>query len=68
MSISSTAHRIADHGLSRISGSFVIARNTAFTFKGKPVDESYFGGIRKDRRGPRRTGQGSGVRHPQARR
>lgn len=24
--------------LSRISGSFVIARNTAFTFKGKPVD------------------------------
>ena len=24
--------------LSRISGAFVIARNTAFTFKGKPVD------------------------------
>ena len=24
--------------LSRISGSLVIARNTAFTFKGKPVD------------------------------
>ena len=24
--------------LSRISGSFVIARNTAFTYKGKPVD------------------------------
>ncbi|SDJ53071.1 TolB amino-terminal domain-containing protein [Bradyrhizobium sp. Rc2d] len=24
--------------LSRVSGSFVIARNTAFTFKGKPVD------------------------------
>ena len=24
--------------LSRISGSFVIARNTAFTFKGKAVD------------------------------
>ena len=24
--------------LSRINGAFVIARNTAFTFKGKPVD------------------------------
>ena len=24
--------------LSRISGSFVIARNTAFTFKGKAID------------------------------
>jgi class 3 adenylate cyclase len=30
--------------LSRISGSFVIARNTAFTFKGKPVDVKKLGG------------------------
>ena len=29
--------------LSRISGSFVIARNTAFTFKGKPVDVKQIG-------------------------
>ena len=29
--------------LSRISGSFVIARNTAFTFKGKPVDVKQVG-------------------------
>jgi TolB-like protein/class 3 adenylate cyclase len=29
--------------LSRISGSFVIARNTAFTFKGKPVDVKKLG-------------------------
>jgi class 3 adenylate cyclase len=31
--------------LSRISGSFVIARNTAFTFKGKAVDEKRLGPI-----------------------
>jgi TolB-like protein/class 3 adenylate cyclase/Flp pilus assembly protein TadD len=30
--------------LSRIAGSFVIARNTAFTFKGKPVDVKMIGG------------------------
>src|SRR6202521_5756022 len=30
-------------GLSRISGSFVIARNTAFTYKGKPVDVKQVG-------------------------
>jgi adenylate cyclase len=29
--------------LSRISGSFVIARNTAFTYKGKPVDAKRIG-------------------------
>jgi TolB-like protein/class 3 adenylate cyclase/Flp pilus assembly protein TadD len=29
--------------LSRISGAFVIARNTAFTFKGKPVDAKKLG-------------------------
>jgi TolB-like protein/class 3 adenylate cyclase len=29
--------------LSRIAGSFVIARNTAFTFKGKPVDVKQIG-------------------------
>jgi adenylate cyclase len=29
--------------LSRISGSFVIARNTAFTYKGKPVDARQVG-------------------------
>jgi len=29
--------------LSRISGSFVIARNTAFTYKGKPVDAKQIG-------------------------
>jgi TolB-like protein len=29
--------------LSRISGSFVIASNTAFTFKGKPVDVKQVG-------------------------
>ncbi len=29
--------------LSRISGSFVIARNTAFTYKGKPVDVKQLG-------------------------
>jgi TolB-like protein len=29
--------------LSRISGSFVIARNTAFTFKGKPIDVKQLG-------------------------
>src|SRR5215472_5843400 len=29
--------------LSRISGSFVIARNTAFTYKGKPVDARQIG-------------------------
>ena len=29
--------------LSRISGSFVIARNTAFTYKGKPVDSKQIG-------------------------
>jgi len=29
--------------LSRISGSFVIARNTAFTYKGKPVDAKQVG-------------------------
>jgi TolB-like protein/class 3 adenylate cyclase/Tfp pilus assembly protein PilF len=29
--------------LSRLSGSFVIARNTAFTFKGKPVDVKRIG-------------------------
>ena len=27
-----------DLALARLRGSFVIARNTAFTFKGKPVD------------------------------
>jgi adenylate cyclase len=36
--------------LSRIAGSFVIARNTAFTFKGKPVD-------------PRQLGRDLGVRY-----
>ena len=30
--------------LSRIGGAFVIARNTAFTFKGKPVDVKKLGG------------------------
>ncbi len=29
--------------LSRISGSFVIARNTAFTYKGKPIDAKQIG-------------------------
>jgi TolB-like protein len=29
--------------LSRISGSFVIARNTAFTYKGKPIDVKHVG-------------------------
>ena len=29
--------------VSRISGSFVIARNTAFTYKGKPVDVKQIG-------------------------
>ena len=29
--------------LSRIRGSFVIARNTAFTFKGKPFDVKQIG-------------------------
>ena len=29
--------------LSRIAGSFVIARNTAFTYKGKPVDAKQIG-------------------------
>jgi TolB-like protein len=29
--------------LSRISGAFVIARNTAFTFKGRPVDVKHIG-------------------------
>ena len=29
--------------LSRISGSFVIARNTAFTYKGRPVDVKKLG-------------------------
>jgi adenylate cyclase len=29
--------------LSRISGSFIIARNTAFTYKGKPVDAKQIG-------------------------
>src|SRR5262249_31104730 len=29
--------------LSRISGSFVISRNTAFTFKGRPVDAQQIG-------------------------
>ena len=29
--------------LSRISGSFVIARNTAFTYKGKPIDVKQIG-------------------------
>ena len=29
--------------LSRISGSFVIARNTAFTYKGKPADAKHIG-------------------------
>ena len=29
--------------LSRISGSFVIARNTAFSFKGKPIDVKQIG-------------------------
>lgn len=31
--------------LSRISGSFVIARNTAFTYKGKPFDVKQIGAI-----------------------
>src|SRR6516164_5122706 len=35
--------------LSRISGAFVIARNTAFTFKGKPVDAKKLGGELKVR-------------------
>src|SRR6202043_1470109 len=30
-------------GLSRISGTFVIARSTAFTYKGKPVDVKQVG-------------------------
>jgi len=30
-------------GLSRIKGAFVIARSTAFTFKGKPVDVKQVG-------------------------
>jgi TolB-like protein len=29
--------------LSRISGSFVIARNTAFTYRGKPIDVKQIG-------------------------
>ena len=40
------AHRITDDlttDLSRISGSFVIARNIAFTYKGKPVDAKQIG-------------------------
>jgi adenylate cyclase len=46
--------------LSRISGSFVIARNTAFTYKGKPVDAKQIGrelGVRYALEGSvRRTG------------
>jgi adenylate cyclase len=46
--------------LSRISGSFVIARNTAFTYKGKPVDAKRIGrelGVRYVMEGStRRTG------------
>ena len=30
-------------GISHIPGSFVIARNTAFTFKGKPIDVKAIG-------------------------
>ncbi len=42
--ISSTASpRSLTTDLSRISGSFVIARNTAFTFKSKPVDVKQIG-------------------------
>ena len=37
------AHRRTDHCLARIPGNFVIARNTAFTFKGKPVDAKAIG-------------------------
>jgi TolB-like protein/Flp pilus assembly protein TadD len=47
--------------LSRISGSFVIARNTAFTYKGKPVDVKEIGrelGVRYVLEGSvRRTGE-----------
>ena len=47
--------------LSRISGSFVIARNTAFTYKGKPVDVKEIGrelGVRYALEGSvRRTGE-----------
>jgi len=47
--------------LSRISGSFVIARNTAFTFKGQPVDVKQIGrelGVRYVLEGSvRRTGE-----------
>jgi adenylate cyclase len=47
--------------LSRISGSFVIARNTAFTYKGKPVDAKQVGrelGVRYILEGSvRRTGE-----------
>ena len=37
------SHRGIDHGLARIRDSFVIARNTAFTYKGKPVDAKAIG-------------------------
>ena len=37
------AHRRAHDLYSRIPGSFVIARNTAFTYKGKPTDVKQIG-------------------------
>ncbi len=47
--------------LSRISGSFVIARTTAFTYKGKPIDVKQIGrelGVRYVLEGSvRRTGE-----------
>jgi len=54
--------------LSRISGSFVIARNTAFTYKGKPVDAKRIGrelGVRYVLEGSvRRTGDPGPGQHP----
>jgi TolB-like protein len=40
--------------LSRIAGSFVIARSTAFTYKGKPVDAKQIGPRARRALSPRR--------------
>jgi class 3 adenylate cyclase len=51
--------------LSRISGSFVIARTTAFTYKGKPIDVKLIGrelGVRAEGWRPRDAGRSAVVR------
>jgi hypothetical protein len=55
------ARIISPMNLSRVSGSFVIARNTAFTFKGKDVDAKEIGkqlGVRYVLKGPVRRDRG----------